>query len=200
MKWFVTALRTYEVTIESRWSWPHQYMLQVSYKTKRNAAWYIHVFRQFYGSEELAMDFLKNVYIKKKMEFDQSRFDSKQKVSELRKKSKTKMIDQIQVGTVLVNQRWREQSNVDCYQVIKKRGSKVWVRPIGTLHAGDTGNSMAEDVIPNPMSLDYIKSNPDNFTWSCLSEKLIGPHWVIFRHWACSVRDWKQTYYHSWYA
>lgn len=107
----------------------------------------------------------------------------------------------IQVGTIFVNSRWWEQTNVDCWQVTKVIGkSMVEIRRISTLVVQDSRHSsMSEDVVPVPNTFVELRKNitdPDYY----IQKKKITQFWVSFNFGACTIRDGKQKFYQSHYA
>lgn len=199
-KQFTTALRTYHIDISDK-STDTKTILRVKirHEAPRTKAG-IKVLYNCYSYNAIQLD----SWVEKKIKEITCLDEMKYKANEMKKRTKVqcKLLasKEIQVGTVLVNQRGREQSNVDCYQVIKKSGFKVWIRPISTVHVWDTGNSMAEDVQPKPMSLDHIINTEWDLNHKDVQCKMITSSWVNFDHWSCDIRNWKQKYYHSWYA
>ncbi len=97
----------------------------------------------------------------------------------------------IQVGTLLCDSWGYEQTNIDFYEVVARRGSMVTVRPISqsSVPGSESSHGMADMVCPVP---GHFTGEP--FT------KRITAYGLSMKHGTASVVDPWEKHYRSWYA
>ena len=116
------------------------------------------------------------------------REEQKQKYKQERKIARQiemeKLKEQYIVGAILVNSRGREQTNVDAYKIIDRKGITLTLQKIWLKSAWAT-SGMSEDVQP-----DDIKLIGEPYTKRiCFN---------MFECGGCNLRDGKRSYHSSW--
>jgi hypothetical protein len=116
---------------------------------------------------------------------------------------------QVKVGTIFVNSWGWEQTNVDFYEVVRKSGQMVEVRPIASESVpGSTySHGMAQTVTPAPgafITKSYRLAKRDGSGYKTSLNKRVqyterGDAYLSFDHGWCGVYDGRPMY-ESWYA
>lgn len=125
--------------------------------------------------------------VKKEIDEAISLHISRRGYAEKRKEEKNKEMDSIQVGTLLVYSWGYDQTNIDFYQVIEKKGKTFKMRRIcGTRLNEYTYCSMSANVIPNK----------DDF----FGDEIITKHSLSMEFGCLSITEEGIKHYSSWYA
>jgi hypothetical protein len=135
-----------------------------------------------YKSEELLMN-----KVKEELSSFAARLDEKEEWKQRKKEIKNKEMDSIQVGTLLAYSWGYDQTNVEFYQVVEKKGKTFKMRRItGTRLDEDTYCSMSANVIPNK----------DQF-WG---DEIITKHSLSMQFGCLNPTHEGAKHYSSWYA
>ena len=102
--------------------------------------------------------------------------------------------DKVQVGTIFTWSWGYDQTNVNCFEVVEKRGLRVVVREIGQDSAGSTG-PYAENVVPVPGAF-LKKAEPQTKVLQFTPE---GAPYLSQPYGWCGVWSGSPVY-RSWYA
>jgi hypothetical protein len=109
-----------------------------------------------------------------------------------RDQSQAAMAEQLQVGTLLCYSWGYDQTNVDYFQIVKRSGRSVWIRPIGSREVpGSDHGGMSNRVMPARDK--FLDDKPP-------IRKLIGPYGISMDFGSASPVADDEAHYQSWYA
>lgn len=99
------------------------------------------------------------------------------------------MIAKLEVGSILVNSWGYDQTNVDAYQVVAKKGASVWLQPIQTEVVQETSYDSAK---VRPVKDKFIDGRE-------VIIKRVNAYGVNFEHGGCRVvSSPEETFHCSW--
>jgi len=120
----------------------------------------------------------------------QNTANQKTEIKEKEKIKKQENINNLKVWDVLVNSWWFEQTNINAFQIIEKKGSKIKLKEIKIKYISET--SYCSDRV-EPIKNNFLEN------WEEM-EKIINQFWVNFKFWSCDIWNWLDSYHRSyWY-
>lgn len=108
-----------------------------------------------------------------------------------RDQRKAAMAEQIQVGTLLCYSWGYDQTNVDFFQVVARKGSAVWIRPIGGRVVPGSEGFMSNTIMP---ARDQFASDKPAV------RKIITAYGLSMGHGSATPCGDDSRHYQSWYA
>ena len=158
-------------------------------ESKRAKSWRVYLMNARFTTEESMnkyVDYYINEVKRRELAKEQHKKERQDRIKEMR--------ESLEVGDIIVNSWWYEQTNVDCYQIIEKKWANVVLREVAKKLVNSTW----------PMSWDFVPQK-DAFIvrkdWEYKEiTKRIGQFWVNFDYGGSSVWDWKRAYHVSWYG
>lgn len=126
--------------------------------------------------------------VEKVVDAEKGRAEYKAERAAAKKSQMAEMAEKITVGTLIVNSWGYDQTNVDFYEVVARRGASVTLRKIAGEQVEQTGWASAK-----------VRACPGEFIGPEF-KKRIGPYGVSFRHGGGFLTTAEKTHYSSWYA
>lgn len=106
-----------------------------------------------------------------------------------RKQKEQEAISEYNVGDILVCSWGYDQTNVDFYEIVKKKNRTIVIEEIGASHVKGSGGFMSEQVIANPKLRTGI-----------FKTKRIGAYGISMTSYSSAFKWNGEPKYHSWYA